>query len=333
MPAQLPSLEPPGDAVKQAEPREKSRPGGRLSLLARLTARHLEGWEPFGITVGLVLAVALLAVPRAAPPGAFPVPLVDVAEARATREHDAALAEDAERHGLPFETRAVGDAVRRLGMALSGNGSPEHLGLVLAERVELALKAGQLAPLERLRAVQTRLFVRAVRDFSWRGPPSAELVALGGDFVERARSNGWVADDACIATDDELATLFKRRWADLTRLREHARFKASLGELRRYFRFLLLHPEHGKDAEARDVASARLRYVEALARYDGEYPASLARGALYGSLGMSAESAAALADHLARPPSGEWALLARNYLLEAARGHEGEAGASLDDGP
>jgi hypothetical protein len=333
MPARIPSLEPPDDAVKQPELGQKSRPG-RLFKLARLVERQLDGWEPFAVTVGWVLAAALLAVPRAAAPSAFPVPLVDAREAAATRLRAEALVARAHREGLPFETRAVGDGVRRLGRALSSDGSDaEHAARVLAERVEVALGAGQLDALERLRAVQASLFVRAVRDHSWSGPPSKELAALGGDFAERARQNGWASADGCIATDDELSTLFRRRWAELTRLRDHPRFKPSLGELRRYFRFLLLHPERARDADGRDLAFARLRYVQALARYDGEYPASLARGALYGSLGMSAESAAALGGHLARPATAEWALLARNYLLHAAQGHEGDAFDSADDAP
>src|SRR3954471_887551 len=108
------SLEPPSDAVKHAKPGHKSQPGRRRF------ARVLEGWELGAVTVGLVLAAALLAVPRAAAPGLFPVPLVDVKEARAARQRLALLADRAEREGLPFETRAVGDAVRRLGTALSG---------------------------------------------------------------------------------------------------------------------------------------------------------------------------------------------------------------------
>jgi hypothetical protein len=106
--------------------------------------RHLEGWELGAVTVGLVLAAALLAVPRAARPGVFPVPLIDVAEERATRAEQDELATRAEREGLPFETRAVGDAVRRLGLALAGEqGDVPHLRRVLGERVGLALAAKQ----------------------------------------------------------------------------------------------------------------------------------------------------------------------------------------------
>ena len=322
IPSTEPSLEPPGDAVKEA----KVKP----------FARVFEGWELGAITVGLVLSAALLAVPRRAAPGVFPVPLVDVAEANATRRTFAQLADRAEREGLPFETRAVGDAVRRLGTALaSGVGDPEHLNRLMSERVQAAMAAQQVEALLRLRAVQARLFVRAVREHAWSGPASAELQALGGDFVARAVRNGWAGPGGCVASDDELTTLFARRWVEVTRLRDEPHFKATLGEQRRFFRFLLLHPERAGLAEAApgERAQVRLRYVDALARHDTEYPLGLARGSLFAQLGRSQESAQALAAHLARPSSLEWNLRARNYLRFAAaeRGNDPGDAPPLDE--
>jgi hypothetical protein len=322
MPAAEPSLEPPSDAVKEAKLGQKSQPSRRPF------ARLVEGWELGGITVGLVLAAALVAVPRAAQPGLFPVPLVDVTEARAAHERLAALADRAERELLPFETRAVGDGVRRLGLALSrGVGDEEHVNRLIGERVQAAMARQQVDALLRLRALQARLFVKAVRGHAWGGPSSDDLAALGGDFVVRATRNDWLSPDGCLASDGELETLFARRWAEVTGLRELPQFKATLGELRSYFRFLLLYPERsGKaDAPSRERASRRLRYVEALARHDTEYPIGLARGSLLGELGMMPESARALSQQLARPSSSEWNLRARNYLLFAASGREAEA--------
>src|SRR6266540_3174226 len=106
MPATEPSLEPSRDAVKEPKLVHKDQPYRRP--FARLFGPNslgrgpsLEGWELGVITVGLVLAAALLAVPRAARPGIFPVPLVDVAEVRVARERSAALANRAESEGLP----------------------------------------------------------------------------------------------------------------------------------------------------------------------------------------------------------------------------------------
>jgi hypothetical protein len=310
------SLELPDDTVKEAETLHKSpaRPPG--------FARLLEGWELGAITVGMVLAAALLAVPRAAPSGVFPVPLLDVADANAAREQSAQLVARAEREGLPFETRAVGDGVRRLGLALSGGReSAEHVSSVIEERVQTALRSGQLDALLRLRAVQAGLFVRAVRAHHFGDPPADELRALGGDFAARALRNGWASADGCVASDDELVVLFERRWVEITHLKDEPRLRPTLGQLRRYYRFLLLHPEvaPGTTATPADRASARLRYVEALAHRDTEYPVDLARGSLLAEMGMMPQSAQALSRYLARPGAASWNLRARNYLLDAAR--------------
>jgi hypothetical protein len=329
-PAEEASLEPSGDAVKEpAGPigaqLERPRFGRLFSLF--------EGWELGAITVGLVLCTALLAVPRAAPPGLFPVPLVDPAEAREARLETDALADAAERDGLPFETRAVGDAVRRFGVALSGGtGDLEHLNRLIVERVQMALRADQAEALRRLRAVQTRLFLRAVHAQNWSAPPSSELKALGGDFAARAQRSGWVTGEQSRATDDELESLFARRWSELTHLRDHPRFKASLGELRRYYRFLLLHPERGTESgdDAAERAALRLRYVEALAKRDTEYPLQLARGSLLAELGRMPESAQALSDYLSHQDAASFNLRARNYLLYAAQGQTDD---ELEDEP
>src|SRR6185503_12089278 len=114
------------------------------------------------------------------------------------------------------------------------------------------------------------LFIKTVRAHVWGGPPSEELAALGGDFLPHATQSGWLGPDGCVATDDELETLFIRRWAEVTGLRGERKFAPTLGELRRYFRFLLLHPERSGKGQppSRERASQRLRYVEALARRD-----------------------------------------------------------------
>lgn len=285
--------------------------------------RHFEGWELGAITVGLVLAAALLAVPRAAPPGIFPVPLVNVAERRAARARLDELAARAERAGLPFETRAVGDALRRLGLALSGQpDDADHLRRVLAERVQLALAAGQRAELLQLCALQTKLFVRAVREHRFGEKASAELAALGGDFVERAQASGWAGPSGFRGSDDELGVLFAMRWLELTRLRHDPQLRPRLSEVRAYYRYLLLHPERGPGVDGPRIerAQRRLRYVEALARHDRDYPVGLARGSLLAELGMMAESSQALGAYLAGPARAEWSLRAKNYLLYATSG-------------
>jgi hypothetical protein len=317
-PATESSLEPSADAVKE-------RTSARAPQRARAGfGRYFEGWELGSIVLGLVAAAAWLAVPRSAAPDVFPVPLVDVAEERATRARYAELADQAEREGLPFETRAVGDALRRLGLVLAGgSGDVEHSSRVLAERIELALSAKQQSALLRLRAVQARMFARAVHAHVAGSDPSQELQALGGDFVRRATSNGWLGAHGFLGSEDELRALFVMRWSQLTRLRDDPALRPSLAELRRYYRFLLLYPEQtpGQDAPALERAQLRLRYAAALARHDRDYPLSLARGCLFGQIGSGAESAQAFSGYLAGSNAGEWKLRARNHLLHAAQGH------------
>lgn len=314
MSARESSLEPSGDAVK--EPKAAAASATVNAPRTNGFARLFEGWQVGAILVGLAGSVALLAVPRAAQPGTFPVPLLDVVETELTRERQRILAERAERSGLPFETRAVGDAVRRLGKALATGGDAEHETRLLAERVAAARRAGQLEQLAQLCAVQTRLFVRAVREHDPAHAPSPELAALGGDFAARAKQSGWLDEHGFIATDEELSTLFRLRWLELTKLRDAEPLKPRLSELRAYFRFLLLHPEGGGDAAQR--SQARLRVVSALERRDPDYPAELARGALLGALGMNGESSAALGAHLEESQRASWTLRARNYLLAVA---------------
>jgi hypothetical protein len=320
-PAAEPSLEPSGDAVKEPQAPLKS------SAPTRAFVRHFEGWELGAIAVGLVLAAAMLAVPRAAAPGVFPVPLIDAVELKTTRLRRAELADRAEREGLPFETRAVGDALRRLGLVLSGEpGDAEHLRRVLGERVGLALAAKQRQALVRLCAVQTRLFVRAVEQHRYGATLDKELAALGGDFVKRATHHGWFTERGWYGSEDELRTLFTMRWLELTRLRSEPELRPTLAEWRRYYRFLMLYPERGPGADPpqRERAQMRLRYVEALARHDRDYPAGLARGSLLGELGDRPQSAEVLSQYLARSTGSEWALRGRNYLLHAAAGYSDE---------
>lgn len=312
-PAREPSLEPSGDAVKPPKGREKTAPP------APGFARYFAGWELSAVTFVVVATCALLAVPRGAEPDLFPVPLIDVAEAAGTRARYAALADRAEREGLPFETRAVGDAVRRRGRSATTNAADiEHVNRVMEERVRAALSAGQLDALLRLRAVQVRLFLRALQAHDWQGAPSAELRELAGEFPERAVENGWVGPAGCLASEDELITLYALRWSEVTHLRQLTPFKPTLAEWRRYYRFLLLYPEASAAADGAR-AERRLGYVDALGRRDRDYPAALARGALLADLGEDPSAAAELSAFLARPQVGEWTLRARNYLLHVTR--------------
>ncbi len=275
--------------------------------------RHLEGLELGVASVGIAVAAALLALPRATTPNVLPLPLPDATRVRAERSADSARAAEARRQGLSFDVRAVGDALRRFGRATRER--PERQALIrrdLREYARRALAREGTKPLLALRALQTELFTSAAARFAERAQSSDDLHALGGDFVEIALENGWLVKGERI---DEvgLESLFRARWNELTGLDAHAAFASSLDDFRARYAFLLAT---GGTGAARD--KLRRAHVEQLAARDPDYPADFARGVLLFRAHAYAASMEAFRRHLARHPGGRWTLRAKNHLLAAA---------------
>lgn len=288
--------------------------------------RHFEGYD-LGLTTALVvLTFALLALPRASVPDTLPLPRVDRSEACRSEAAERELAAHAEVDGLPFEVRAVGEAIRHFGRSSARGLDPSHDLEDIRARVKVVLDAGHGALLLRLRAVQTQYFLEAVRQFDDHAAPSADLEELGGGFLAQARKSAWLDPRGHLLAD--IATqrvLFQVRWADLIGKRGVFPFSPTLNEWRIYYRFLLLRPERDSalvDANADD--SARLSVVSALARKDSEYPAYVAQGYLLYRIGDAQAAASAYRTQLALHPSGPYALLTRNYLIYALRGVSSE---------
>ena len=275
--------------------------------------------------VALVALAAALSAPRATEPTlafALPLPLPNHARLREIAEADRDRANDARTHALAFPVRAVGEMLRRLGLA-----SVDPAGNVPAALADLralaarAVKEDGARGLLALRAVQTELFVRACRDFATSGTASTELRELGGDFPELARTSGWLEGKTLDLTDEELSLLFRGRWNDLSGLAGAAPFAASLDEQRSRWGLLLRHPSGG-DPVTR--LQRQLGYVTSLGAIDRDYPTAFARGVLLYRSGAYEASAAAFRAHLAAHPQGPWALRAGNHLLAAlARTEEG----------
>lgn len=295
--------------------------------------RHLEGWELGAATLAIALLAALLFVPRAVAPDAFPLPDLDRPALAHQRAADEARARAALATPLPFDVRRVGEAFRQYGVATIERDTVLVAGQrrELARAVSLALERLGPEPLLSLRAVQTWYFQRALSRWEATGEQDADLRELGGDFLSHAELSGWVtAPHTLELSSAERAALFRMRWTELTGLRDTLPFSPTLDDYREYYRLLLEHPEgpfgQGGD-ERRDRVRRRLGYVEALARRDPSYPAELARGVLLFDLGTYPESAEALRAHLLRHPSGPWTLRAQNYLRAALQ--EARAGAAL----
>jgi hypothetical protein len=281
--------------------------------------RHFEGWPLAVLAVSIALLGAALAVPRPEPPEEVPVPEVDRREQRRSLEAEAALADLAERQPLPFEVRAVGEAFRRYGVGEGAQSSPQPSGVQLTElrsNAQLArAKHGDVALL-RLRAAQSRLFRRALAEWGQSGNADADLTELGGGFLARAHSNGWIDGDGRLLLDDaEQDVLFRLRWSELVGLAKEQPFKPSLNEWRIYYRLLLEHPDVPLQEGVPSRRSAQLRYVGALQRLDPDFPAELAFGTLAYQLGDYVQATSSFQAHLDAHSHGPWRLRVQNHLL------------------
>lgn len=267
----------------------------------------------------MVLTFALLALPRASTPATLPLPHIDRAEARRDAQSERQLAEQTASQGLPFEVRALGESIRHFGRSVTQGLDTSHDREDIRERLKGVLAKGQEPLLLPLRAVQTQFFLQALAQFERDGKQNTELDELGADFVAQAKRNGWFTPGGhCLADEAERRALFRMHWANLIERRDAFPFAPSLNEWRIYYHFLLLHPELRAGfvgAEATDMA--RVRVVRALARKDPDYPENFASGYLFYRLGENEAAATAFRAHLGRHESGPYALLARNYLIDA----------------
>ena len=276
----------------------------------------------------MVLTFSLLGLPRASRPDTLPLPRIDRAEAARRAASERALAAQVEAQGLPFELRAVGEAIRHFGHSVSQGLDTAHDLEDVRERMKAVASSGQSSLLLGLRAVQTEYFLAALGRFESEGKSNSELDELGGDFLPHARHNGWISSEGRFVGDPAIRrVLFQLHWAELTGKRATFPFAPTLDEWRLYYRFLLLHPEHEQvamtDAESADD-TARVRVVSALSRKDPDYPEFFAKGYLFERLGDRRAAASAYRTHLGKHESGPYSLLARNYLIHTLQGVDSE---------
>jgi len=275
------------------------------------------GMEAILLGLLVVLVAAALAAPRPTVPRILPLPQPDrrTLSTLAALDRDRALA--ARRATLPFGVRAVGEALRRVGLAASARGGKGIASGSVGElraNARRALEEHGAEPLLALRAVQTELFVAATRQWEEGGEIPQDLRELGGEFSEIARRSGWFDGQSLVLDDDERALLFRGRFGELTELGAKPPFAATLDERRASYAILLRHPL-GADAGAR--AQAQYRAIQALGKIDPDYPASLARGVLLYRAGAFESAADEFRNRLAAQGDGPWTLRAKNHLLAA----------------
>ena len=284
----------------------------------------MQGYELGLLTVGMVLTFAALTLPRAAIPETLPLPRVDRAVARRSAASEHALSLQSEARGLPFEVRAIGEAIRHFGRSVVRGTDTGHDRQDIRERLKTALDKGQAPLLLSLRAVQTEYFLRALARVEQGDPPNADLDELGGDFLPQAKRSGWFdARGKCVADEATRRVLFHVHWADLVEKRAEFPFAPTLNDWRIYYRFLLEYPQASR-AGGSAADSERLSVVTALSRKDAEYPGFFAKGYLFSRLGDRESAAASFRTHLGLHESGPYALLARNYLIQSLQGAESE---------
>ncbi len=282
--------------------------------------RHVEGWQLAVVAVGIALLGALLAVPRAAPPDVLPRPAVDRPEIARELRVEGDRARAAEQSVLPYDVRAAGELMRRYGDAAADN-DPARGDAELADlRTQIKLarrRAGDKLLLD-LRAVQSRMFQRALCRWEATGSVDEDLRQLGGDFLRKARTSGWIeAPHRLAMSRAERSVLYRVRWSGLAGLLETYPFSPTLDDWRVYYGFLLVHPVGDGEHERTEN---QLSYVAVLDKHDPSYLADLARGVLLYRLRRYPDAALALRSHLLRHPDGAWTLRARNYLAAAIRG-------------
>jgi hypothetical protein len=281
--------------------------------------KHVEGWQVALVLTVCAAAPSLLAIPHATISREIPLPTIDRAEQRRVAQRDRELARDAT---LPYETRAIGDALRRYGV-LRARGEQTAAQWILNDMqtaVRAAQRDHQLQPLLRLRAVQAQLFVSATDRLRVASPPDSDpdVFELGGEFVKEARAAGWLGPLGLRATAEELRTWFVIRWNQLTQLTQEPLFAASLDDWRCYYAFLLRDDHRPPDVPWGDVLSYRARVISALAQKDPDYPFDLAQGLLSCQAGDYTTCSDLLLRHLRRSPNGPWSLRAQATLKAAA---------------
>src|SRR5258706_7225646 len=137
------------------------------------------------VPLGVAMVLGPLVLPRAAPPDAVPLPIVDSSELERRTIADKALAQRVQSEALPDDVRALASAVREF-HALEAKDAPGPELRTARIKVDSLLPAAMvegLDALSRLRASQLESFVVEVGGFEATGVGSEELAGLGGTVV------------------------------------------------------------------------------------------------------------------------------------------------------
>ncbi len=292
------------------------------------------------IPIAVVALMIPLLIPQETTPEDIPLPDINEELLQRSFSDDDRLARGAEETRLGSDVLLVGAAIRAVHAAQrSGDDDAVAAAHVDVEHAvaNVLRRNGGGRDLFALRAVQTRAFVAAVRDFERTGAVSGELEELGGGFVARMKSVGWVVGNRVELREPELRVAYKLVWNAIAGLEDHPDMQLSIDEARALHKFYLLHPHpreallsnieaeraraHTQEAclrasanEAREAELWRIEKIRHLGAIDSTYPVEFALGVAYYRAGSYEQSIEAFQSLLRASPDGLWALRARNHL-------------------
>jgi tetratricopeptide (TPR) repeat protein len=297
--------------------------------------------------VTVAILAFLLMMPRAVPPEDIPLPQVDGIALRASERDDDSRAATAHATRLDGALLQVGTAIRALNKLQVASAPPEDVGnarVALDEALHGVATGGDekrtIDLLKSLRAVQLEGFLAEVRRFESTGVVSSELVDLGGAFVERMASAGWVEGNRVVLDDSQRRVVFKLVWTALIGADRMSDLALTIDEQRVLYTLYLGHPhapesqrasfellrrEATNDTDCTRVINKerlalelwRIEKIKRLGTLDPAYPTGYALGVAYYRAGRFDLSMEAFKAWIAKHPDGPFALRARNHLKAA----------------
>lgn len=273
----------------------------------------------FACSIFAVVGI-LIVVPRPTFPESLPLPSIDPEQMKSREQEERARARRVVDGSLSVQVRAVGEQVRRIGaLASHSRAVPPTQLKSLDSDVRGLINSNQIEALLNLRALQTEMFVQAVRTFEETGEPQRDMEELGGQFALAAQSS-WLSDEHQMLLDDnQLRVLFRVQWGRVTGLLAHPKFAPTLEELRRYYAAHLRFPYTPEKGDVHSALLSKLTVVKALGAVDPDYPTTLAQGILQLELGLPIPAEQSFRSFLNTTPTGPWSHIAQNSLRLAAR--------------
>lgn len=295
-----------------------------MQLGAAKKKSPFDGWQLAILTLTIAWGTAVLVVPRGvAPTGAIPDPVISPRSALAIAQRDSELAASVTSSPLSSQTRALGSEVRRFGRE-EARADKKAMALAKDAIDEAARKTPTADEVLRLRAYQTEVFVRALREWEASGTRSVDLIELGGTFIDLVDANHWfeIEGKRRIIAMSDLArrASFKDRWNGLTGVSGNV-FELTSDERRAMLGFSIRHPARpagiSSTLAGQLADQVRLKKVDELAKLDDGYPVHFAKGILQYRLGEYPRAVQEFGSYIEERHNEPYAVRAANHMRAA----------------